>query len=145
MKPIKILLVTGLSLFVSGLTVQAAPAKCTYKEYNTFLGLMLTVPGKPGQAVLNGGVDADWFKCAQPTGKLHMDFFGGATKSIVEKSKAPIFSLKDLDKDRRFQQEFPIALLCASKPKFIGFEFRGTGEFAKLNHEGRSIKEITCP
>jgi hypothetical protein len=117
----------------------------------------LTFDWKKGQTPANYGpyserkfkftiqVDPVWRTCASrfEDSRLLVRFFGGKTS---EEALTSIAQLADMMIDlssSKAGSEAEGRFLCADKPKFIGWEFRGLGECAVLNGK-REMVSIHC-
>jgi hypothetical protein len=125
-------------------TVEVFCPKCQWLGADNHLALHtgggLTTPGN---FTIDATFDPKWYACAKPGTELELRFFTGATREEVAKAKEPTHVVKGLS-GPKVKKAFPKGPICKSKPKFIGYEFGGAGEFHVLPAKGRSIQESKC-
>jgi hypothetical protein len=115
-------------------------ARCPFRGADNMLAL---IPRR-GKATLVGSMDPEWHRCARSGSTLVMQFFTGETAKEVREATAPVFSVKSLERSPRFKKTVSLRKLCKGKPRYVGYEYLGTGEMRAMNGQGRAIQGIRC-
>lgn len=117
---------------------------CTWRSGDFSLALFTRALTPAGTWTLDIGFDEEWLTCAKKSGALEVHFFLGDSAADVRSAKQPSHVVK-LDATKRTKKTFPSADLCKGKPKYVGYELTGTGEFQELASKlGRSAQESEC-
>jgi hypothetical protein len=96
-----------------------------------------------GSYTIDATFDPTWYDCAKKGSVLELRFFTADTAADVKKATTPSHVVKGLD-GPKVKKSFSSADICKGKPKYLGYEFGGTGEFAVLPGKGRAVQEAKC-
>jgi hypothetical protein len=96
----------------------------------------------PGMFTLDATLDPGWHKCAKPGSTLSLYLFTSDDHDKVRDMKEPTHVVKGLEGSPRVKKAFPKGPVCQGKPKYLGYEFHGTGEMQVINTQGRGITEV---
>jgi hypothetical protein len=119
--------------------------KCQWAGDDNMLVLHTKALTPAGTWTLEATFDPGWYACAKKTGgALELRLFTGETAADVKKMTAPTHVVKGLD-GTHVKKTFPLTDPCKGKPKYVGYELGGTGEFQVLPAKGRAIQESQCP
>jgi hypothetical protein len=117
---------------------------CQWAGDDNMLVLHTKALTPPGTWTLEATFDPTWYACAKKTGgALELRLFTGETAADVKKMTAPTHVVK-VD-GPKVKKTFPLTDPCKGKPKYVGYEMGGSGEFGVLPAKGRAVEESQCP
>lgn len=118
--------------------------KCQWAGDDNMLVLHTKALTPAGTYTVEATYDPKWYACAKPGSKMELRLFTGNTREEVSKAKEPTHVVKDVD-GVKIKKTFPKGPICKGNPKYVGYEFGGTGEFRVLPAKGRAITDAQCP
>jgi hypothetical protein len=120
--------------------------RCEYRgDDNMFV---LHTPGRgnltpAGMYTIEGTLDPEWFECAKEGSTLELWIYAAETRVEAQESKEPTHKIRGLE-SKHYKKAFAKKPICKDKPKWLGYELHGTGEFQRLNGQGRGVSEARC-
>jgi hypothetical protein len=96
-----------------------------------------------GMLTIEGTLDKRWFECAREGSTLELWLYAADTRLEAQEGKEPTHKVQGLEA-QHYKKAFSKARICKEKPKFLGYELHGTGEFERLNGMGRGVTELRC-
>lgn len=117
--------------------------KCQWAGDDNMLVLHTKALTPPGQWTIQATFDPKWYACAKDKAQIELRLFAGQTREEVKNAKEPTHVVKGVD-GPKIKKAFPKGPICKGNPKFVGYEFGGTGEFRVLPAKGRPIQEAQC-
>ncbi|MBK7865497.1 MAG: hypothetical protein IPJ65_44240 [Archangiaceae bacterium] len=128
----------------SSTIVEKFCAKCQWSGDDNMLALHTGGNLSPkGSYTIDATFDPKWYECAKQGAELELRFFTGETAAEVKQATTPTHVVKGLT-GPKVKKSFSKAEICKSKPKYLGYEFGGTGELAVLPGKGRAVQEAKC-
>ena len=121
--------------------------RCEYRSYESMFAIHSRSALTPkGFVTLDGRYGDRFHACAveDKEAKLELRVYVGKTATEARKRLDHTFVLTGIEKAPKFKKALSLAELCAEGAKWIGVEYFGTHEFAKLNGTGRHAREIHC-
>ncbi len=120
--------------------------RCEFRSYDNMFVLHSpgTLISPKGMYTIEGTLDERWFECAKKGSTLELYLFAAPTQVEAREMKEPTHRVRGLE-SKHYKKAIPQKDLCRSKPKWIGYELHGTGEFTRLNRQGRGAIEAKCP
>jgi hypothetical protein len=128
----------------SSAVVEVFCARCQWAGDDNMLVLHTRSLTPPGTWTLEATFDPTWYACAKKGGALELRLFTADSSAEVKKLTAPTHVVKGLD-GPKVKKTFALTDPCKGKPKYVGYELGGTGEFQVLPAKGRAVQEAQCP
>src|SRR5690606_29944683 len=108
--------------------------RCEFRGYDNML--VLHSPGThlspQGVYTIEGTLDGRWFECAREGSTLSLHVYAAQTQLEAREMKEPTHRIRGLE-SKHFKKRIDQKTLCKGKPKWLGYELHGTGEFTVLN------------
>ena len=94
--------------------------------------------------IARSGLPSVYFTASMQRPDQELRLFTAGSAAEVKKLTAPTHVVKGLE-GPKVKKTFALTDPCKGKPKYVGYELGGTGEFQVLPAKGRAIEESQCP